>query len=115
MVNLAEVGTITLDGAAEEVEPVLLAMAWELATSAWSESIAVTLVGVGRSTAAHHPARFRHFASVDEVSKSAMTPTSVVLSAEPFDVEQHECLAAVVAAGTSTPDGWKLDVPRSPR
>ncbi|MFE5501325.1 LysM peptidoglycan-binding domain-containing protein [Amycolatopsis japonica] len=110
MVNLAEVGTIVLDGTAEEVEPVLLAMAWELATSAWSESVAVTLVGFGRSTAAHHPARFRHFTSADGLSEAAVTPTSVVLSAEPFDVEQHECLAAVVAAGTSTSDGWRLDV-----
>jgi len=109
MVNLAEIGTVTLDGTAEEAEPVLLAMAWELATSAWSESIAVTLVGFGRSTAAHNPDRFRHFTSADEFSE-ADAPRGVVLSAERFDVEQHECLAAVVAAGTSTSDGWRLDV-----
>ncbi|MFI7114921.1 LysM peptidoglycan-binding domain-containing protein [Amycolatopsis sp. NPDC049868] len=110
MVNLAEIGTITLDGDTEEVEPVLLAMAWELATSAWSKSVPVTLVGFGRSTAAHHADRFRHFSSADGFSEAGTTPMSVVLSAEPFDVEQHECLAAVVAAGTSASDGWRLDV-----
>ncbi len=110
MVNLAEIGTITLDGTAEEAEPVLLAMAWELATSAWSKSVPVTLVGFGQSTAAHNPDRFRHFTSADEFAEVGATPASVVLSAEPFDVEQHECLAAVVAAGASVSDGWTLDV-----
>ncbi|WP_409494745.1 LysM peptidoglycan-binding domain-containing protein [Amycolatopsis sp. cmx-11-12] len=109
MVNLAEIGTITLDGAAEQVEPVLLAMAWELATSAWCESVPVILIGFGHATAAHNPDRFRHFISADEFSKAGATSTSVVLSAEPFDVEQHECLAAVVALGAAVPDGWTLD------
>ncbi|EME51719.1 hypothetical protein H074_36089 [Amycolatopsis decaplanina DSM 44594] len=110
MVNLAELGTLTLDGAIEEAEPVLLAMAWELATSTWSGSVPVTLIGFGRSTADHNPDRFRHFTSVDEFSKADATPPSVVLSAEPFDVKQRECLAAVVAASTAASDGWRLDV-----
>ncbi|MFJ4099874.1 LysM peptidoglycan-binding domain-containing protein [Amycolatopsis japonica] len=109
MANLAEIGTITLDGTAEEIEPVLLAMAWELATSAWSESVPVTLVGFGRSTAAHNPDRFRHFTSVDEFSAAAPAPAGVVLSTEPFDLEP-ECLAVVVATGPSASGGWWLDV-----
>ncbi|UUV29921.1 LysM peptidoglycan-binding domain-containing protein [Amycolatopsis roodepoortensis] len=109
MVNLAEIGTITLDGAEEEIEPVLLAMAWELATSAWSKSVPVAMVGFGHSTAANNPERFRHFNSADELSGAELS-TAVILSADPFDVEQHECLAAVVAAGAAAPDGWKVDV-----
>ncbi|KFU78433.1 LysM domain-containing protein [Amycolatopsis lurida] len=110
MVNLAEIGTITLDGTVDEVEPVLLAIAWELMTSAWSMPVPVTLVGFGRSTAAHNPDRFRHFTSVDEFSEAETSPTGVVLSTEAFDVEQHACLAAVVAADVSVSDGWRLDV-----
>jgi LysM repeat protein/DNA-binding SARP family transcriptional activator len=110
MANLAEIGTITLDGTTEEVGPVLLAMAWELATSAWSESVPVTLVGFGRSTAAHNPDRFRHLNSVDEFATADPVPAGIILSTESFDVKQHECLAAVVASGTSVSDGWRLDV-----
>ncbi|UMP06717.1 LysM peptidoglycan-binding domain-containing protein [Amycolatopsis sp. EV170708-02-1] len=109
MVNLAEIGTIALDGTTEEVEPVLLAMAWELATSAWSESVPVTLVGFGRSTAAHNPDRFRHFTSVDEFSAADPARAGVILSTEPLDLE-HECLAAVVATSTSVSGAWRLDV-----
>lgn len=108
--NLAEIRTVTLEGTAEEIEPVLLAMAWELATSTWSEAVPVTLIGFGRSTAMHNPDRLRHFTSVNEFSAADPVPTGVILSAEPFDVEQPECLAAVVASGASFSDGWRLDV-----
>ncbi|WP_233629730.1 LysM peptidoglycan-binding domain-containing protein [Amycolatopsis sp. WAC 04197] len=110
MVNLEEVGTIVLDGATDDAEAVLLALAWELATSVWSRSLSVTLVGFGRSTAAHHPARLRHFETVDELFENDAAPTGVVLSMEPLDQEQQDGLAVVSVAGTTARDGWRLDV-----
>ncbi|MFE5564717.1 LysM peptidoglycan-binding domain-containing protein [Amycolatopsis japonica] len=110
LVNLVEIGTITLDGTEEEVEAVLSAMAWELATSTWADSVEVALVGFGSTSAECHPGRLRHFASMDEFLDAGVIPAGVVLSAEPFDSVLHEGLAVVTTARSVVSDGWRLDI-----
>ena len=74
LMNLeAAPGLITLAGAATDRDAVLDAMAAELATNAWSDQMALTLVGFDCDLAALAPSRIRHLADIDALL-TAMEP-----------------------------------------
>ncbi|MFD8493266.1 LysM peptidoglycan-binding domain-containing protein [Amycolatopsis sp. NPDC059657] len=66
LLNLEQVGAITLTGNPDDIEAVLLAMAWDLAASSWADHLVATLVGFGQTTAAHNPGRLRYAATIDD-------------------------------------------------
>ncbi|MDQ7805595.1 LysM peptidoglycan-binding domain-containing protein [Amycolatopsis sp. A133] len=121
LIDLREVGVLTLGGDCEAIEPVLLAMAWDLAAAPWAARTQITLVGVGRTSAKAHPDRLR-FTSGWEDAIESLEPEpdrpQVLLSAIPLtgDVVQRLQplrLDAVVAAHDEEvvlPGAWHLDV-----
>ncbi|SDZ32402.1 LysM domain-containing protein [Amycolatopsis xylanica] len=66
LLNLEQVGAITLTGNTDDMEAVLLAMAWDLAASSWADHLVATLIGFGQTTAAHNPGRLRYAATIDD-------------------------------------------------
>ncbi|RSM41030.1 LysM peptidoglycan-binding domain-containing protein [Amycolatopsis balhimycina DSM 5908] len=121
LIDLREAGVLTLGGDREAIEPVLLAMAWDLAVAPWTAWTQITLVGVGRTSAEAHPDRLR-FTSGWEDAIESLEPEpdrpQVLLSAIPLtgDVVQRLLplrLDAVVAAHDEDvvlPGAWHLDV-----
>ncbi len=121
LIDLRGAGVLTLEGDCDAVEAVVLAMAWDLATAPWAARTQVTLVGVGETSAGHHPDRFRFAPDWDEAIESLKPQpdrTQVLLSAIPLtgDVAQRllpSGLAAVVAAHgdkVPLPGAWHFDV-----
>ncbi|WP_206795816.1 LysM peptidoglycan-binding domain-containing protein [Amycolatopsis sp. MtRt-6] len=121
LIDLREVGVLTLGGDREAVEPVLLAMAWDLAAAPWTARTQITLVDVGRISAEAHPDRLRFTSGWDEAIESLEPEPDrpqVLLSAIPLtgDVVQRLQslrLDAVVAAHDEDvvlPGAWHLDV-----
>lgn len=91
LINLEQVGAVVLNGSPDDVESALLAMAWDLAASAWADHLVVTLVGVGRTTAAHNPDRLRFAETVDDVLDG-------------FERRAHEVAERLAAAGAESID-----------
>ncbi|WP_410597096.1 LysM peptidoglycan-binding domain-containing protein [Amycolatopsis sp. lyj-23] len=121
LIDLREVGVLTLGGDLEAVKPVLLAMAWDLAAAPWSARTQITLVGVGRTSAEAHPDRLRFASGWDEAIASLEPEPArpqVLLSAIPLTGDivrrlQPLRLDAVVAAHEEDvvlPGAWHLDV-----
>ncbi|WP_410574951.1 LysM peptidoglycan-binding domain-containing protein [Amycolatopsis sp. cmx-4-61] len=121
LIDLREAGVLTLGGDRAAVEPVVLAMAWELATAPWAARTQVTLVGTGQTSAERHPDRFRFVPGWDEAIASLEPPSDrpqVLLSTIPLtsDIAQRLLpggLDAVVAAhgyDVRLPGAWHLDV-----
>ncbi|WP_216216900.1 LysM peptidoglycan-binding domain-containing protein [Amycolatopsis aidingensis] len=89
LVNLEQIGAIVLTGSTDQIEAVLLAMAWDLAAATWADHLVVTLVGIGQTTAAHNPGRLRYTATVDDVLDT-------------FQRRAHEVATSLHEAGTTS-------------
>ncbi len=121
LIDLREVGVLTLDGDHDAVEAVVLAMAWDLAVAPWATRTQVTLIGAGRTSAERHPERLL-FASDWDDAIASLEPRpgrhQVLLSVIPLASDVAERLPrdgvdAVVAAysdETPLPGAWQLDV-----
>ncbi|WP_410599778.1 LysM peptidoglycan-binding domain-containing protein [Amycolatopsis sp. lyj-90] len=130
LVNLLEIRALALTGPVDEVEAVLLAMAWELSASTWAEGLTVMLVGFGESTAAYNSGRLQFVETLDEAIDGLEHRTSsaseIVLSAASLNTEQQERLAKLeliggrgtgrtaVVSSAPLPGAWQLDVSRRP-
>ncbi len=121
LIDLREVGVLTLDGDREAVGSVLLAMAWDLASAPWSARTQITLVGVGRTSAGAHRDRLRFTSDWDEAIESFEPEPErpqVLLSAIPLtgDVVQRlqplrlDAVAAAHDEDVVLPGAWHLDV-----
>ncbi|WP_069775525.1 BTAD domain-containing putative transcriptional regulator [Amycolatopsis mediterranei] len=123
LINLAQIGVIALRGAADDIEAVLLAMAWDLVAAPWAEQTTITLIGVGQSTATLNPARARFAQTWADALEEDFSDgrTHLLLAAQSLDSDQlrrlneleHAGIAAVVTAladDVDLPGSWLLDV-----
>lgn len=134
LVNLEHLGVLSITGPAEVTEPMVTAIAADLATSSWSEGVMLSIVGglSRRSIEALETGRVRQVTDVEQFFDELTTRASaarrspeVLLVAEPLAAEQQQRLetvvrqtaaggqaprqpVAVVVVGTQVSSGWSL-------
>ncbi|GLY38827.1 hypothetical protein Amsp01_048510 [Amycolatopsis sp. NBRC 101858] len=111
LLDLQQVGVMTVDGDRASVEAVILALAWDLAMSPWAERTHVTLVGFGRRSAECHPDRLRYAADWEEALRQDAA-AGVFLAADPLREEDRRQLTDLIrTADSAVVTGRSEDVP----